>query len=512
MGPKNISGSLFVQIKNILACGAVFCGVLVFVYRGKLKVISSFLAICLLGAIMFCVVKGMSIQEGIAEYMEMSFERNKNTPLDEDPKPFFNLTKEGKNVFVIMLDGCISSYFPLLLKEKPELEEEYRGFTYFPNTLSFYRRTLFGAAPLFGGYEYTPIEISKRPEKTIKEKTCESMLLLPFLFQAADYKVFASEMPLGYVRNMVSSFFLEKGVATRTLRGTYSRKFAREVLKMEEYSDFIDTEGLLRRNILMLSFFQVSPFSMRGLIYKSAGYWSSREFVSDRHAPKFTLDHYSSLYYMPKLTSFSEKKNTLSIMINELTHDSAYLQYPDYTFEAEITNTGKDFFDDVRSHKRYHVVSAAYILLTKWFSCLKENGVWDNTRIIIGSDHGDSKLKHPEFTAFQETHILPDNPIFLVKDFNAKETLLTDERFMTNADAFLFAIEGIISDPVNPFTGKAVKDEKESSINIFIGGSINNEEYVNSSSCIDNNTPFFHVTHPMMNSDNWKEVKYRDIR
>ena len=47
------------------------------------------------------------------------------------------------------------------------------------------------------------------------------------------------------------------------------------------------------------------------------------------------------------------------------------------------------------------------------------------------------------------------NPLLMVKDFNSKE-FTTDDRFMTNADVPTLATNGLIDNPVNPFTGKAV--------------------------------------------------------
>ena len=49
------------------------------------------------------------------------------------------------------------------------------------------------------------------------------------------------------------------------------------------------------------------------------------------------------------------------------------------------------------------------------------------------------------------------NPLFLVKDFDSKG-FLVDDRFMTNADTPILALDGLIDAPVNPFTGKPITD------------------------------------------------------
>ena len=44
--------------------------------------------------------------------------------------PQFSLSRQGKNVIVIMLDRAMGEYIPYFIAEKPELKEMYAGFTY----------------------------------------------------------------------------------------------------------------------------------------------------------------------------------------------------------------------------------------------------------------------------------------------------------------------------------------------------------------------------------------------
>ena len=50
------------------------------------------------------------------------------------------------------------------------------------------------------------------------------------------------------------------------------------------------------------------------------------------------------------------------------------------------------------------------------------------------------------------------NPLFLVKDFESTG-FHVDDRFMTNADTPVLALDGLVNSPINPFTGKAITDE-----------------------------------------------------
>ena len=99
----------------------------------------------------------------------------------------------------------------------------------------------------------------------------------------------------------------------------------------------------------------------------------------------------------------------------------------------------------------------------KAINVLKENGVYDNTRIIIAADHGAPELCSfddmiADFSAGGIKDVLDYNPLFLVKDFNSRG-FKTDMSFMTNADTPVLAMKGLISEPVNPFTGKPVNSD-----------------------------------------------------
>ena len=52
------------------------------------------------------------------------------------------------------------------------------------------------------------------------------------------------------------------------------------------------------------------------------------------------------------------------------------------------------------------------------------------------------------------------NPLFLVKDFNSKEFTISNE-FMTNADTPTLAVDNLIRNPINPFTGRVVNNDEK---------------------------------------------------
>jgi len=89
--------------------------------------------------------------------------------------------------------------------------------------------------------------------------------------------------------------------------------------------------------------------------------------------------------------------------------------------------------------------------------------VYDNTRIIIVSDHGQQLDCFDDLKAKDRYSIPIDlmcyHALLMVKDFGNSGEIRTDKTFMTNADTPTLAFKDLIENPVNPFTGNAVTDE-----------------------------------------------------
>ena len=55
--------------------------------------------------------------------------------------------------------------------------------------------------------------------------------------------------------------------------------------------------------------------------------------------------------------------------------------------------------ENERQVTHYQSNMAAMLQLGRWFDYLRENGVYDNTRIIVMSDHGGTMGQFPELLA-----------------------------------------------------------------------------------------------------------------
>ncbi|MCM1264138.1 MAG: YidC/Oxa1 family membrane protein insertase, partial [Butyrivibrio sp.] len=160
----------------IIAAAAV---ILYALYRLLKKYIKDMLII---GIIAFGVMSVINIANINSSINELNLD-------DMERTPEFTLSKNGKNVVVIMLDRALGETVPYIFDEKPELKAQFDGFTYYSNTISFGGFTNFGSPALLGGYEYTPAEINKRDSEPLVEKHNEALKVMPVLFDENGYDV-----------------------------------------------------------------------------------------------------------------------------------------------------------------------------------------------------------------------------------------------------------------------------------------------------------------------------------
>ncbi|MCD8025043.1 MAG: alkaline phosphatase family protein, partial [Candidatus Gastranaerophilales bacterium] len=198
-------------------------------------------------------------------------------------------------------------------------------------------------------------------------------------------------------------------------------------------------------------------------LYKNGSYHNL--FIKGLKINQRVINFYSQLFYLPKFTKFNSKKPALVIIYTALTHEPRILTPPDYELLSKRKNKKtteeydktKNLFLSLNtdSFAHYNVNAAAFILLGKFLNCLKENNVYDNSRIIIVSDHGsrtnkiNNPIKNIDFA-------IGNNPVLFVKDFNAKGEFKTSDMFMTNADVAEIALDKVINNPINPYTNKPI--------------------------------------------------------
>jgi hypothetical protein len=226
-----------------------------------------------------------------------------------------------------MLDAGISAYVPSIFREKPELAEDFRGFTYFQNCVSFGSHTRIGAPPLFGGYEYEPRHIQQSRNSALKKHN-EALLMLPRLFSGVGYQVTVTDPPFANysLRPDLSIFYPFPEIHAQNIIGNYTGEW----LRRNSGVDVISIERLVKNRLIRFSFLKIASPAFRVFIYDRGDWLSEQENTANRLAID-TLNNYTTLDFLPMLTAFTaEPVQTYTAVDNDLPHYPAFLGAPEY--------------------------------------------------------------------------------------------------------------------------------------------------------------------------------------
>jgi hypothetical protein len=322
--------------------------------------------------------------------------------------------------------------------------------------------------------------MNKRADERLVDKHNEALKVMPVLFHDNGYKVTVCDAPYAnyqWIPDM-SIYNDYPEINTFITDGYFSDPESKQAEIEAGY-----------RNFFCFSIMKTMPLAAQPTIYNDGRY--NRTGARRNEVEEVTIQTQDGLslaqgLYSPFIDAFQVLENlpvmsyitetgpdTFLFLSNNTTHEPMLLQTPDYIPAANVDNTEYDALhadrftvdgktmkvDNANQMIHYHANMAAMLQLGNWFDYLRENGVYDNTRIILVSDHGRA-LYH-----FDELDVPGDDiecyyPLLMVKDFGSKG-FTTSKEFMTNADVPTLAMDQLIENPANPFTGKTINmDEK----------------------------------------------------
>jgi len=505
--------------KNInLAVILVVAFALNFLWKKYRKNISELLLIGILAMSGMVVVNVFSIQDSLGKVVK----KVPNVVAVEEGS--ITLSKKGNNVIVFMLDRAMGEYIPYIFNEKPELKDKFSGFTFYVNTLSHGGHTVFGSPGLFGGYEYTPFEMNKRDTQLLVDKHNEALKVMPVVFGEAGYSVTVFDPPMVNYQPIPDFSIYAAHPYIKAYRNIVRAKADENNVNSDE-----ETVKTNKRNFYCFGIFKVAPIIMQRFLYDGGNYLAGKAFnqeITSLHtafgAPKDYIYFYKKLERFKEITKFEDEGNNFLALTNDITHAPCFLQLPNYEISSNVDNhlyekdeiIRNDANDNVLNMKEkvhvshYHTNMATMLKLAEWFDLMRDNGVYDNTRIILVGDHGWNIRQFKNMIVEDVKDGYGDieryYPLLLVKDFNAKGFTVS-EKFMTNADVPNLAFKDLIDEPTNPFTGnkisEAYKENKQ-----FVLGSDKYRVHPNMG-CSFAPGRWYSVHTNMLDKNNWKLEK-----
>ena len=409
----------------------------------------------------------LSMNTGYFFSKNKEVDKKKENSIYKDKIPF---SKTEKNVLYFIIDGAQGWYMDSIFKEDPYLSDVYSGFIWYPNTVSTSNYTYASVPSMIAGPNYTIANMNKDSTHSIFEKITQATRL--FYKKAKDEGYYLTANSLKYSganHNEIENYL-----------PTWSSSWDK-LLKGNIRNEMWYTR--LSENAL----FSASPLFLKPKIYNNNKWFIKNNITSTNEVLK-----YEFVRLLPKLSiADSDKKNFIYLhsMFNHVPWD---LITEDGSFQRDVhPYVNQKWFTE---------------LFGEWIKWMKDNDVYDNTKIILVSDHGPSwwhyhrgierNIPVKKFAKDKPSlmEFLRLTPLLVVKDYNAKGKLKKDWRLMCNKDVYPIAF-----DTINPINTDSTERVITAFYTKWVTGLTKQYKY--------HNNRLFKVKNYVYDMKNWEEIK-----
>ena len=416
--------ALFYCLDVIILCATgAAASVLVRKYPAQCRNCIAVILVCLCG---FAGVK--SIKYAVSEKPAAALAGH-SAKLPPDNDLINGYSKNGKNVVLIVADMFSGGYMERILAECPEYREKLSGFTWHRNMLAAATETAASMPSVFAGEEYLPLAMNAMPGSG-DGKVNKAASTLFRQAEKQGYKVAVVNGSAAYLDNT-------------TLEGTVNS----ELEPYEQYWEKVrniksDSERKVNQPHLfaMLTLFQGAPYFLKPVIYNDGGWLIFSRVALFWYVRSHVFNEYSFLDLLPGISNAGSTQNTFKYFHSCFTHipygigeDGNLVdfnsQYPDQVHKSFIFGESAYY-----SARKFIDLMIAY---TGW---LKDAGLYDNTTVIIVSDHGNDYSENNPLTPDGIEAVLPKatfnrlNSLFMVKPAGAAGPIKVDNTFVSNGD------------------------------------------------------------------------------
>ncbi len=349
-----------------------------------------------------------------------------------------SFSKDGKNIVVLFLDMFSGGYVQDIFKERPDLKEVYDGFTWYPNTLSISYVTSSSVPSMLAGWDYAPDAINSFNEgRPLSDVIGDSYLVLPALLEKHNYKTSYLDPEYCYTyRGDIEK--LESHGITAGFNKDYIGYWKNKNRFHEDDNINKGGQKLFELKLLaMISLFKASPAVVKPVVYNGGDWLVVNSTEKTNSAYRSKMEYWSFFDSLSEISNTESEKNTFKFLHTSLTHDPFSL-----SGDGELVKGYPDpeAGDNFHGKNAYLSAKGALVALERWISWFKENEIYDNSKIIIVTDHGDDFSTSPMMKENFNVEGITDedftrlHAVLMIKDFGSRGELNTDWRFMSNAD------------------------------------------------------------------------------
>ncbi|QTM04980.1 YidC/Oxa1 family membrane protein insertase [Brachyspira hyodysenteriae] len=419
---------------------------------------------------------------------------NVNNNIDDNK--MFNLSKNGENIFVFILDRAVSSYWYDAINKYPEFKTKFDGFVFYKNNVSFCSTTL-GIGSIYGGYDYLPYEMSTNGNYIIKEKHNESLLMIPLVLGNYGYKSSILDPAYANFSDIPDLSIFQNYSNISSYNDYHVEKNIESYKNREENSKLY-----LKKVSIRFSIFRMLPINLRYVFYDDKKWFNFNvnSFINS------SIYYYTLLSYTKKLVKIHDDGNYYNILHNMATHFPSYfnVNYLPGISASKVNDDDLFLYKDDNSVRHYYVNIASMNVIVDFINYLKDNNLYDNTKIIVVSDHEFPLygLNNYDINDDYKLTINLFNALLIYKDFNSRGELIIDTNFSTVADV-PYLVTKHIHNIRNPFNNKIItNDYKTNGAYIIFSKEWQvGLQYSNMFSF----RKFYHVKDNIFDTNNWKK-------
>lgn len=367
--------------------------------------------------------------------------RNEASSIGVEPPLVFS--QGGPNVLIVFLDRFMGGYVESLLEHDSTLKTRLSGFTWYPRTVSAGENSIAGVHPVFGGYDYVPRAMNARGE-SLKKVSAEAYNILPGNFSRAGYDVhFVNPRGLGFTMEGDCGYLQGPNIHCTHVPVSIARDRAAEMgvptstLSQSNYGDLLVLLGTMR----------AAPYSFKAVL-NQRGPW--RPFMD--HSAGTTFRQWAELEALPRLTQVTGTGEHFNVYWSILPHEPYFMgddclprSTPLDLTREEVARRGQTSLFAVQ-----HAIAARCSLqmVATYFDWMKQVGVYEQTRIIVVSDHGivgpvEDRSSRAVAGGTTDNLFVRTRSLLLVKPRGSSAPLQVSEEFLPNAEVPRIACEEI---------------------------------------------------------------------
>lgn len=336
-------------------------------------------------------------------------------------KELLSFSKSGTNIVVLMLDGFSGENIGAMSESISDFEKIFDGFIWYPNTLTSGSATLLGEPSIHGGHYYTPTQINKRQIDSLENEIARGYGIFSEEFGKRGFDVSIAGLGDAVVKcELVKQHIprqLKLCINAESLERDYMTNWQSS---NPELAKSYNTKKAYNSSVILplVALFRASPYSFKKYIYDSADWLGGFDRYSNDLKTVFIRAAF--IDSLSNSGNIESQNSTFKYIQSLSTHAPFGL-----TANCMVNSKSSKYANrDSDETKKKYIQHTACILrsVSKWLSWLKSNDIYDNTKIVIVSDH-----------AYQ-SGFKRGNALMLVKDINSKGTLSIDNRLLSNAD------------------------------------------------------------------------------